>query len=95
MNLTAFLLALGATCRMTRFLTKDTLAAAFRSRLADRFGDESLAAYLVSCGWCASVWLAAATTVYAFALAGTLWFQVPTTALSLSYLAGVASRWLD
>ncbi|MEU0004285.1 hypothetical protein ABZ079_08270 [Streptomyces sp. NPDC006314] len=95
MNLTAFLLALGATCRITRFLTKDTLAAGLRSQVADRFGDDSKAAYLVSCGWCASVWVATAMTVYALALADNAWFKVPAIALSLSYLAGVASRWLD
>ncbi|MFF9864488.1 hypothetical protein ACF1G0_03540 [Streptomyces sp. NPDC013953] len=95
MSLTAFLLALGAACRITRLITKDTLAAGFRTQVADRFGDDSQAAYLVSCGWCASVWVAAAVTVYALALADSAWFTVPTTALSLSYLVGVASRWLD
>ncbi|MFF4490578.1 hypothetical protein ACFY0F_29605 [Streptomyces sp. NPDC001544] len=95
MSLTDFLLALGATCRMTRLLTKDTLAAGFRSHIADRFGDDSKAAYLASCGWCASVWVATAVTVCLLALTDSIWFTAPATALSLSYLAGVASRWLD
>ncbi|ARF81943.1 hypothetical protein ACIG0C_21785 [Kitasatospora aureofaciens] len=95
MSVTAFLLALGTTCRITRFITKDTLAAGFRSWIAARFGDDSRAAYLVSCGWCTSIWAATATALYATWLEGSPWFQVPTAALTLSYLAGVASRWLD
>ncbi|GLV76567.1 hypothetical protein [Streptomyces hygroscopicus] len=95
MSLAAFLLALGTTCRITRFITKDTLAAGFRSWVADRFGDDSGPSYLVNCGWCTSTWVAGATAVYASLLHTTAWFQLPATALTLSYLAGVASRWLD
>ncbi|MFF7234685.1 DUF1360 domain-containing protein [Streptomyces sioyaensis] len=96
MSVAAFLLALGATCRITRFITKDTLAAGFRSWIAGRFGDDSRVAYLVNCGWCTSIWVAAATALYAYSLPDcSPWFGVPTTVLTLSYLAGVASRWLD
>lgn len=95
MSLAAFLLALGVTCRVTRFITKDTLAAGFRSWIGAHFGDDSRAAYLVSCGWCTSIWVAMPTALYASCLGGSPWFQGPATALTLSYLAGVASRWLD
>ncbi|MFI0814494.1 hypothetical protein ACH4TX_07815 [Streptomyces sp. NPDC021098] len=95
MSLAAFLLALGTTCRITRFLTKDTLAAGFRMWIADRFGDDSPVTYLVNCGWCTSTWVGGATAVYAESLHTTVWFHIPATALTLSYLAGVASRWLD
>lgn len=95
MSLAAFLLALGTTCRITRFITKDTLAAGFRTWVADRFGDDSRPSYLVNCGWCTSTWVAAAIAVYASLLHTTTWFHLPATALTLSYLAGVASRWLD
>ncbi|MBA6433096.1 hypothetical protein [Streptomyces sp. GMR22] len=95
MSLAAFLLALGTTCRITRFITKDTLAAGFRIWVADRFGDDSRPTYLVNCGWCTSTWVAAAIALYASLLYSTAWFHLPATALTLSYLAGVASRWLD
>ncbi|WP_432048644.1 hypothetical protein [Streptomyces asiaticus] len=95
MSLAAFLLALGTTCRITRFITKDTLAAGFRIWVADRFGDDSRPTYLVNCGWCTSTWVAAAIALYASLLHSTVWFHLPATALTLSYLAGVASRWLD
>ncbi|MFI8854635.1 hypothetical protein [Streptomyces sp. 891-h] len=95
MSLAEFLLALGATCRLTRFLTKDTLAAGFRSWIAARFGDGSRADYLASCGWCTSIWVAAATASCASSMGDSPWFQVPASALTLSYLTGIASRWLD
>lgn len=95
MSVAAFLLALGATCRLTRLITKDTLAAGFRSWAGAHFGDDSRAAYLVSCGWCTSIWVATAAALSATCWEGSPWFQVPATALTLSYLAGVASRWLD
>ncbi|MEU8914392.1 hypothetical protein [Streptomyces nigrescens] len=95
MSLLEFLLSLGATCRLTRFVTKDTLAAGFRSWVADRFGDDSKPSYLVSCSWCTSVWVASAMAVLTHWTGGTAGLQITTTALSLSYLAGLASQWLD
>lgn len=95
MSLVAFLLSLGATCRITRFLTKDSLAAGFRSWVAGRFGDDSKPAYLVSCSWCSSIWVAAVMAPLTHWTGGTTGFQIVATALSLSYLAGLASRWLD
>ena len=95
MGLAAFLLALVATCRITRFVTKDTLAAGFRIRVADRFGDDSKVTYLVNCGWCLSIWVGTAMAVATHFLGGSAWLQVPETALTLSYVAGVAARWLD
>lgn len=95
MTLLEFLLSLGATCRVTRFITKDTLAAGFRTWIAARFGDDSKLSYLVSCSWCTSIWVAAAMTALAQGAGGSLALQLTTTALTLSYLTGLASRWLD
>jgi hypothetical protein len=95
MSLLGFLLSLGATCRITRFVTKDALAACFRSWVADRFGDDSKPSYLVSCSWCTSIWVAASMTILTQVTGQTVWLQIITTALSLSYLAGLASQWLD
>ncbi|WP_326686325.1 MULTISPECIES: hypothetical protein [unclassified Streptomyces] len=95
MSLADFLLALGATCRITRFITKDTLAAGFRIWIADRFGDDSRPSYLITCGWCTSIWVAVATTGSTLTLGDSLWLRAPAIALTLSYLTGIASRWLD
>lgn len=88
-------MALGATCRITRFVTKDSLAAGLRIWIANRFGDDSKPADLVNCSWCTATWTAAIATASAYLLRDSLWFQAPATALTLSYLTGVASRWLD
>ncbi|MEU9246764.1 hypothetical protein [Streptomyces sp. NPDC048385] len=95
MNLTQFILALGSTCRITRFVVKDTLAAGFRIWVADHFGEDSKLAYLVTCSWCTSIWVAGGVTPLAYYLGGSLWIQIPAVALTLSYLSGVASLWLD
>lgn len=95
MNGVVFLLALGITCRITRFITKDTLAAGFRSWTAEHFGDDSKLAYLVTCGWCTSFWVAAVVVPVAYAAGSTIAFQAVALVLSLSYLSGVASNWLD
>ncbi len=95
MSALVFLLSLGTVCRVTRFITKDALAARFRSRVADRFGDDSQQAYLVSCGWCVSVWVAAAVTALAYWAGDETWYQAGAMVLTLSYLTGLAGNWLD
>lgn len=95
MSALIFLLSLGTVCRVTRFITKDALAAGFRSRIADRFGEDSHPAYLATCGWCVSIWVAGAVTVLAHWAGEETWFQVGATALTLSYLTGLAANWLD
>lgn len=95
MNIAVFLLALGATCRITRFITKDTLAAGFRSWTADRFGEDSKPSYLVNCGWCTSIWVSAGVVALAYLIGGTVAFQAVAVILTVSYLAGVASDWVD
>lgn len=95
MNVVVFLLALGITCRITRFITKDTLAAGFRSWMAERFGDDSKLAYLVTCSWCTSIWVSAAVVPLSWTAGGTAAFRVVALILTLSYLSGLASDWLD
>jgi hypothetical protein len=95
MNVVVFLLALGITCRITRFITKDTLAAGFRSWMAERFGDDSKLAYVVTCSWCTSIWVSAAVVPLAYAAGSTIAFQAVALVLTLSHLCGVASNWLD
>ncbi|MEU6082472.1 hypothetical protein [Streptomyces sp. NPDC047108] len=95
MSLAVFLLALGTVCRITRFLTKDTLAAGLRTWIADRFGDDSGPANLITCGWCTSIWVSTAVAPAALLVGHTAGFQAVAMVLTLSYLAGVASTWVD
>jgi hypothetical protein len=43
--------------RVTRFLNSDYLAADFRAWVFRRFGDGKIF-YLITCPWCASIWVA-------------------------------------
>lgn len=95
MSLQILLLTLGMTCRITRFITKDTLAAGLRSKVAARFGDDSKPAYLVTCGWCTSIWISAAAVPVALIAGDTTAYQAVATVLTVSYLTGVASTWID
>lgn len=48
-----------AVARLTRLLVEDRLTVSWRQWTVKRFGTESLAAYLVHCPWCMSIWIAA------------------------------------
>ena len=51
------LLGFLVVARATRFLNADYLARHFRAAVMRRFGDGNLY-YLVTCPWCASIWIA-------------------------------------
>jgi hypothetical protein len=91
-QVTTLILAALATARITRLVTTDRLTLAPRRwllrRLTDRYGDESVLAYLIVCDWCVSVYAAAGVTGAWVKAGDTLWFQAPAAALALSYAAG-------
>lgn len=93
-NVLVWLLAFGATARVTRFLNDDVLAEPIRSWVSARFGEDSRLAYLIECPWCASIWLAApAATVAWFAVpeslrVGAWWYTIPGLWLTISYAYG-------
>lgn len=94
MDLIQFLLALGATARITRFVTSDLLGQPIRATVERRFGDDSRAAYLMTCPWCASIWISAAVLAAALLLPG-LWFTAAAAWLTISYLYGLTASLLD
>jgi len=95
MDLVPFLLALGATLRLTRFLTKDYLAGPIRAAVLRRTGPDSHATYLSTCPWCLSIWIGTGTTTAAWWAGNSPWFQVPALVLTVSYLTGLAGQWID
>ncbi|NJQ00216.1 DUF1360 domain-containing protein [Streptomyces sp. PLAI1-29] len=95
MDFPVFLLALGAVARVTRFVNLDALAGPLRAWFIRRGGPESKLVTLVECPWCLSVWVAAAVVPLAFLYGHTLWFQIPATALTVSYLYGAAARFVE
>jgi hypothetical protein len=85
--------------RATRFLNSDYLAADFRAWVFRRFGDGKIY-YLVTCPWCASIWIAfpvSLTVSLAFADFGTLGSVLGIAGLwaAYSYVHGLVTINLD
>lgn len=93
-----------AVARVTRLITADKLTEVPRDRLTDaawrrRYGgqwaaaradkaDEPLPAYLLTCPWCASMYVAAAAAPLAWFWGSSPWLLVPALALAFSYVTG-------
>jgi len=83
--ITLFTAAL-ATGRLTRLVTRDRITHAPRRRLLLKLDPEGLAAYLVVCDWCVSVYVGAGVALLLWA--GPAWAVWPLYALAFSYVAG-------
>lgn len=99
--LITLLIALGTTARLTRLVVADILTAPLRARATSRFGVDSKRAYLLSCAWCSSIWVAALIAPAAWLASPQLQdianpvFVIPGLALTLSYASSVISQNLD
>lgn len=82
-----------AAARITRLITSDRITQAPRLWLLARLEPEGLAAYLVHCTWCVSVYTGlGAAAVGAWAGLWAWWWTIP-VGLAYSYVAGwLASR---
>lgn len=85
--------------RTTRFLNSDYLAADFRAWVMRRFGDGKIY-YLVTCPWCASIWVAFPVSLVvslAFADFGVLGSLLLFAGLwgGYSYVHGIVTAQLD
>jgi hypothetical protein len=94
-TVTAFLLAWGATARLTRLVNSDVLTETARDALLARFRADSKPHYLLTCPWCASIWIAVPVVLAAWAADGADWFNVPAAILTISYLYGLVASHLD
>ena len=92
-TITLLLLGALATARLTRLVTTDRITQAPRSWLLSKLKDDGLAAYLVVCDWCASVYVGTALAAAGAAYGAWPWAWTPVVAMSFSYVAGhLASR---
>jgi hypothetical protein len=85
--------------RATRFLNSDYLAGGLRAAIAERYGEGKLF-YLVTCPWCASIWVGVPVAIAAvFTPGGPLWWNQLYAAGALwfgySWLYGLAAINLD
>lgn len=94
MTITLILAAL-ATARLTRLVTTDRITEAPRLGLvnAAMARDWDLAAYLLTCPWCVSIYTGAGVGAAWWAWGDTRWFTAACAALAFSHTAGyLASR---
>lgn len=95
MTLSVFLLALGATARLTRFVTDDYLARYFRAWVIRKAGPQHDISYGIACPWCLGLWVAGAILPVAWWFGEHPGFVIPAAALSVSWLYGIAASLLD
>ena len=89
------LLTIGLILRVTRLLVADQITYWARARLVVRLGPDHPIAYLATCSWCMSVWVAAGIAAAAHWFGNTDWWFYVALAGTASLLAGWTSRWLD
>ena len=83
-------LLIGATARLTRVVTADYITRGPREWVIRRAGEESKLAYLITCDWCASIYVA-------LVVAGLMQIDHPAVtviaaALTASHVTGIATR---
>ncbi|MDH6279519.1 DUF1360 domain-containing protein [Prescottella agglutinans] len=95
MTIAIFLLALGATARITRLITRDFITRQLRVCAIRRFGPDHDIPYLLTCPWCLSIWVAGGVMTIAWFYGEHPGFIIPAAALTASYLIGIAASILD
>lgn len=97
MTLAVFLVALGASLRLTRLAIDDSILEPLHARIlrlssSDRYKRGILGTWLFklfSCPWCIGFWISLGVTLLAAASNGGAWFFYPAAALSISWLVGI------
>lgn len=84
--------------RVTRFLNSDYLAADFRAWVMRRFGEGKIY-YLVTCPWCASIWVALPVVLFMAGAKGNarreLLLEIGGLWAGYSYAHGIVTTHLD
>jgi hypothetical protein len=90
----SLLLVTLAVARITRLVATDRIMVSFRRWVVNRWGEESEAAYLAHCRWCASIWigLPAAVGWAMLTLPLHLWWLAGPAWLAMSHVTGLLSR---
>lgn len=89
-----FALVALAVARATLLVTSDRIMLAFRRWVVNKFGDESIWAYLVHCSRCVSIWIAFPAAIIWGILTLPLhnWWLIAPAWFALSYLTVLLSR---
>lgn len=85
--------------RLTRLVTLDTLTDRFWLRLVNVLGRWPSAQHwftkLITCTWCASMWVAPPVVTAGYFYGHTTWFTIAAMVLVSSQLVGLLAQWLD
>lgn len=90
-EITALLIAALATARVTRLITTDEITSEIRQALLRRLDDQSKLAYAITCNWCASIYVAAATAPLVWWHSTRPAVMIPLIALAFSQIVGMTS----
>lgn len=87
-----------AVCRLTGLITTDAITARPRDAITARLDNQRVdpddhhwLTTLITCSWCASIWLAAVVAPLAWWYGTHLWLLIPAIGLSFSFAAGALS----
>jgi hypothetical protein len=85
-------LTIGAVTRLTRLVTADYITKPIRDRLVDRWGEDAKRSYLITCDYCASMYVA-----FPVAFAVVWWptnrgILIALIALTASLIAGILGK---
>lgn len=86
-----------AVARLTGLVTVDTITEPVRDRIVVKLDDApgsggEWLSYLITCPWCASVWISAVAAPVAYNWGDSPWLLVPALALAFSYVTGALSN---
>lgn len=95
MSVLTAVLTIGLIARLTRLIVADKITYPIRARIVVWLGPTHPIAVLACCGWCMSIWVAAAVCTAGYFVVGGPWWQWMALAGTSSYLYGLASNWLD
>jgi len=84
-------LAIGTTMRVTRLITADKLTEPIRERLIRWWGENDKRSYLVTCDYCASMYVAPIVATVAVLWPDNRAVLIGLIALTASFVAGVVA----
>ena len=91
MQLLVLIVAMLAIARISMLFVNDRLLLGFRQWVIKKWGQESLAAYLIFCNWCMSIWFAIPLMPIAV-LFPNKWVLAAFSVPAASLVAGVISK---
>lgn len=89
MTLLTVILTIGATARITRFITHDKITEKPRDWVLDHLNPHGLLTYMTTCPWCISIYTATITTATSYWWANSPYWLIPATALTASHATGL------